>query len=114
MLLEETHKLRATNKKIALLRIHRLFQLAKNMINEDEKLAQHYIAVARRVSMASRARIPQEYRRQICKGCKKFILPGVNCRVRIQQRRNPHVVITCGYCGKHMRFPMKNRRKTET
>jgi len=99
--------LSATNKRIALQRIHRLFRLAKNVIHEDEKLAQRYISIARRVSMASRVRIPREYRWQICKGCKKFILPGVNCRVRIQQHREPHVVITCGYCGKHTRFPMK-------
>ena len=101
----------ATNKKIARQRIHRLFQLAKDVIHEDEQLAQHYINVARRVSMASRVRIPREYRWQMCRGCKKFILPGVNCRVRIQQRREPHVVITCGYCGKHMRFPIKTGEK---
>jgi len=99
--------LNATNRKIALQRIHRLFRLAKNVIHEDERLAQRYIVIARKISMASRVRIPREYRRQICRGCKKFILPGVNCRVRIQQRREPHVVITCGYCGKYMRFPMK-------
>lgn len=104
-------KLTATNKKIALQRIHRLFQLAKNLIREDEKSAQRYIAIARGISMASRVRIPREYRQQICSSCKKFILPGVNCRVRIQQRREPHVVITCSYCGKHMRFPI-NRRET--
>lgn len=104
----------ATNKKTALQRIRRLFQLAKDTIHEDEKLAQNYVAIARKVSMAVRVRIPREYRRQICRGCKKFILPGVNCRVRIQQRREPHVVITCGYCGKHTRFPIKNRREKKT
>lgn len=102
-----------TNKKIALERIHRLFQLAKSMIREDEKSAQRYVGIARKISMASRVRIPREYRRQICRDCKKFILPGVNCRVRIQQHREPHVVITCGYCGKYMRFPIKNRRETK-
>jgi len=106
--------LTATKKKIAVERIHRLFQLAKDVIHEDEKLAQHYIVIARRVSMASRVRIPRECRQQICRGCKKFILPGVNCRVRIQQSRESHVVVTCGYCGKHMRFPIKNRRETKT
>lgn len=101
------------NKKIALRRIHRLFNLAKNVIREDEKLAQRYIDIARRISMASRVRIPREYRRQICRGCKKFILPGINCRVRIRQRREPHVVVTCSYCGKHMRFPIElEKQKT--
>jgi len=106
--------LNRANKKIALQRIHSLFQLARDVIREDEELAQRYIAIARKIAMAARVRIPREYRRQICRGCKKFILPGVNCRVRIQQRREPHVVVTCDYCGRHMRFPIKKGREKET
>ncbi len=98
------------DKKLSLEQIHRLFQLARNLIHEDEKLAQQYVAIARKISMASRMRIPIEYRRQICKGCKKFILPGVNCHVRIRQCREPHLVITCGYCGRHMRIPLKEKK----
>ena len=94
-------------KKIALQRIHRLFQLARDLVGEDEELSQRYIAIARRIAMAARVHLPHEYRHNICKGCKKFILPGVNCRVRLQQHREPHRVVTCNYCGKHMRFPLK-------
>lgn len=101
----------STNRKIALQRICRLFELAKGMISTDEALAQRYVAIARKLSMASRTSIPLEYRRQICKRCKRFILPGVNCRVRVQQRRESHVVITCGYCGEWMRYPTKAGRK---
>ncbi|UCB60795.1 MAG: ribonuclease P [Candidatus Bathyarchaeota archaeon] len=101
--------MRTANKRIALQRIHRLFRLARVMIHEDEELAQRYIAIAREISMACRIPIPREYKRQICKACKRFILPGVNCRVRIQQRREPHVVITCGYCQKNIRLPTKNQ-----
>lgn len=101
----------ASKKRIALQRIQRLFKLARSIIHENEELAQRYIVIAREISMASRARIPREYQRQICRGCKKFILPGVNCRVRIQQHREPNVVITCGYCGKNMRFPIKRSRR---
>lgn len=104
----------ALKKEIALQRIHKLFQLARDLIHENEELAQHYVAIARRVCMAARVRIPNEYRRQVCRGCKKLILPGVNCHVRIQQRREPHIVITCGYCGKYLRFPTKSRRDRKT
>jgi ribonuclease P protein subunit RPR2 len=97
----------SANRKIAIQRIHRLFQLARGVIHEDEELAQRYVVLARRISMASRMRIPREYRRQMCRGCKKLILPGVNCHVRIQQRREPHIVVTCGYCGKQMRTAIK-------
>ena len=103
--------LNSTNRRIALQRINRLFKLARGIIPEDEELAQRYVAIARKLSMASRTRIPLEYRRQICRGCKRFILPGVNCRVRVQQRREQHVVVTCGYCGELMRYPAKVGRK---
>ncbi len=104
-------KLGTRDKKIAFQRTQRLFQLAKKVICENEELAQRYAAMARKIAMAARVRIPHEYRRQICRHCKRFILPGVNCRVRIQQKREPHVTVTCSYCGKHMRFPMKNKKR---
>jgi RNase P subunit RPR2 len=35
----------------------------------------------------------------------------VNCRVRIQQRREPHVVITCFNCGGYTRIPLRKREE---
>lgn len=100
-----------TTKQIALERIQTLFRLSREVIHENPELAQRYVHIARRISMATRVRLPVEYRRQVCRHCKRFILPGVNCRVRIQQRREPHLVVTCLLCGGHMRFPLKDRRK---
>jgi hypothetical protein len=40
-------------------------------------------------------------------------LPGVNCRVRTKQHREPHVVITCLACGGHMRFQLKPRKEKD-
>ena len=98
-------------RRIALERIHILFRLARETIHEDKALAQRYVQIARRLAMAARVKLPREYRRQVCRHCKSFILPGVNCRVRIQQRREPHVVITCLECGKHMRIPLRKKRR---
>lgn len=100
-------KLNSANRRVALQRVHRLFQLARVMIHEDEELAQRYVAIARRVAMASRVRIPREYGRHLCRGCKKLILPGVNCHVRVQPRRETHLVVTCGHCGAHLRIPLR-------
>jgi ribonuclease P protein subunit RPR2 len=101
----------STTKRIAMQRIQKLFSLAKEALNEDPSLAQRYIYVARRIAMAARVHLPTEYRRQICKHCKSFILPGVNCRVRIKQRREPHMVITCLNCGKQTRILLKRRKE---
>jgi ribonuclease P protein subunit RPR2 len=96
-------------RQIALQRIHSLFRLAKEKIREEPQLAQRYAEVARKIAMRAKLRLPKEYRRMICRHCKSFIYPGVNCRVRVQQKREPHIVITCLICGKIMRIPLKSR-----
>jgi len=101
----------AETKRIAMQRIHTLFRLANETLHEDPSLAQRYVDAARKIAMAAKIRLPTEYRRQICRYCKSFILPGVNCRVRIKQRREPHVVITCLKCGKQTRIPLKEKIK---
>ncbi len=100
-----------STKRIALQRVHTLFGLAKEVIREDPELAQRYIQIARRIAMRTQLKLPKEYRRLICRKCKSFILPGVNCRIRIQHRREPHMVITCLNCGGHTRIPLKRREK---
>jgi ribonuclease P protein subunit RPR2 len=101
-------------RRVAMQRIQTLFHLANEIFNEDPNLAQRYVDLARKIAMSVRLRLPKEYRHQVCRHCKSFILPGVNCRVRIQQRREPHMVITCLSCGKHMRIPLgKSKEKLE-
>lgn len=101
----------STAKRIALKRVKKLFRLAGKMVSSDPELAQRYVDIARKVAMAVRLRLPREYRRQVCRHCKSFIFPGVNCRVRITQRREPHVVFTCLNCGKSMRFPVRREEE---
>ncbi|MEM2093199.1 MAG: ribonuclease P [Candidatus Bathyarchaeia archaeon] len=96
-------------KRIAMQRIQTLFTLAIEIYKEDPQLAQRYVDIARRIAMASRIRLPTEYKRQVCRHCKSFILPGVSCRVRIKQRRESHVVITCMKCGGHMRILLRRK-----
>ena len=96
-------------RQIALQRIRTLFELAKANVRREPELAQRYVQVARRIAMRTRVRLPTEYRRLVCRGCKSFIYPGVNCRVRVQRRREPHVAITCLVCGKTSRIPLRSR-----
>ncbi|MEM2734381.1 MAG: ribonuclease P [Candidatus Bathyarchaeia archaeon] len=100
---------RAKIKEIALNRIERLFDMAIKMLHERPDLSQRYVEIARKISMRARVRIPGEKRMLICRHCKRFIFPGVSSRVRLQSRREPHIVITCLYCGKHMRKPLRRR-----
>lgn len=98
-----------STKQIALQRVNTLFRLAKEVIHENPELAQRYIQIARRIAMRTRLRLPKVYKSQICRKCKSFIFPGVNCRIRIQQRRESHMVITCLNCGGIYRIPLKGR-----
>jgi len=102
-------------QRAALQRVHALYRLAKEKVREEPELAQRYAEVARKIAMRTRLRLPTEYRRMVCRQCKGFIYPGVNCRVRVQKRREPHMVITCLVCGKRTRIPLKSKgtRKEE-
>jgi len=102
---------RSKIREIALKRIKILFNLAREMLHERPDLAQRYVEIARKIAMRTRTRIPKENRLLICRHCKKFIFPGVSARVRIQPRREPHIVVTCLYCGKHMRRPLRRKHK---
>ncbi|MBX5326768.1 MAG: ribonuclease P protein component 4 [Candidatus Bathyarchaeia archaeon] len=100
-------------KQTARERINTLFCLAKENIRENPKLAQRYATIARRISMTAKVTLSTEQKHQICKHCKQFILPGVNCKFRTQQRREPHIVVTCLLCGGITRFPLRPRRKNK-
>ncbi|MGE5575212.1 MAG: ribonuclease P protein component 4, partial [Ignavibacteria bacterium] len=96
-------------KQIASQRIEILFQRAKNTRREDPKLAMRYIASARRIAMAARIRLPLKFRRETCKECNSLFVHGVNCRVRVKQKREPHVVITCLNCGNQTRIMLEKK-----
>jgi len=98
---------RVSEKEIARERVEHLFELAKEVFSQNPVLAKRYVFLARKIGMRYKVRIPLQYRRLICRHCKSFILPGVNCRVRIKQRREPHVVITCLECDGKMRVLLK-------
>jgi ribonuclease P protein subunit RPR2 len=101
-------------RAIARQRISMLFGLAKQIYHEDPALAQRYVDMARRIAMAAKLRLPTEYRRQVCRHCKTFILPGINCRVRTRQHREPHLVITCLNCGHQTRILLAEREEAKT
>ncbi len=93
-----------TNRKIALERVKILFKEAEQIFKEDPKLANRYVYLARKISMKFKVRIPRELKRKFCKHCYKYLVPNVNCRVRLH---NGHVVYYCLECKKFMRFRYK-------
>jgi ribonuclease P protein subunit RPR2 len=96
-------------KQIARQRIQILFEQAKKVGRSDSKLAICYVGSARKIAMAARIRLPVEFRRETCKECNSLYVQGVNCRVRIKQKREPHVVVTCLNCGNQTRILLKKK-----
>lgn len=95
---------------IARQRMELLFEMANKVFSEDPSLAQRYIDLIRKISMRCRVRIPRYIKRRICKHCGAFLVPGVNCRVRLRNNRYPHITITCFSCKRQMRYPYKVKR----
>ncbi len=98
-------------KQIARQRIQILFEQAKKVCKTDPKLAMQYVASARQIAMAAKIRLPVEFRRETCKECNTLFVQGVNCRVRVKQKREPHVVVTCLNCGNQTRIMLKGKKE---
>jgi ribonuclease P protein subunit RPR2 len=85
-------------------RIEKLFRMAEKVFHENPELADRYVKIARKISMKARVRIPTKWRRRFCHKCYTFLVPGVNCHVRIRGGRSTHIVVTCHKCGNKMRY----------
>jgi ribonuclease P protein subunit RPR2 len=85
-------------------RIAGLFKQAEEVFGKDEKLADRYVELARKISMRFKVRIPKELKKRFCKHCYTYLVPGKNCRVRTHEGK---VVYYCQKCKKFMRFPYK-------
>jgi len=96
-------------ERIAIERIKTLFKRAEEAFPSDPNLAQRYVNLARKIAMRTRLSLPIEMRRRVCRYCITFLVPGANSRIRIKQRREPHVAITCLKCGETTRIPIRRR-----
>jgi len=98
-------------KQIAQQRIDTLFTQAEAIGKTNPQLVSQYVKAAQKVAMAARFSLPPKYKRRICKHCNTLLITGFNCRVRIQQKREPHIVATCLNCGYHLRIPIRKKKK---
>lgn len=99
-------------KRTALTRIRRLLAMAEDRTRENtatsRKLAKRYVGIAERISAHYRVRIPNVLRLRICKKCGNFLIPGINCDVRLASAHG-YVAYACE-CGKevHVHYRAKS------
>lgn len=94
-------------KKIAVERIFELFKQAELIFPENPSLSDRYVEISRKIAMKVNIRIPSHLKRRFCKHCYKYLVPGINCRIRLTQKK---VVYYCFNCKKYMRFPYWRRK----
>lgn len=91
-----------SDEALAAERIERLQELAREAAAAGHTdRAREYVRRARRLAERNRLTLPRTFRRFTCDTCDRYLRPGENARVRLQ---DGHVVITCT-CGAQARYP---------
>lgn len=100
-------------KEIVEERIEFLMDLAFKIYPDVPELADRYVEHVRNYSSAVKVPIPRKYKRYICHKCKKLMVPGYSCRIRIQSKRKygSKLIITCLQCGHMIHIQFKQRKK---
>jgi len=88
-----------SQRDLATQRIEVLVQNALETAKSDAELAQKQAMLAKKISTKFRVRLPYKIRQLYCKECKRFIVPGVDARVRIGRANVKAIRITCLKCG---------------
>jgi ribonuclease P protein subunit RPR2 len=88
-------------KRVAVERIERLFELAKERTEMKDKaskdLAKRYIRIAKAISSRYKVSMPSSVKNFICKRCSSVLIPGFNCTVRLASSKR-YIVYKCE-CG---------------
>ena len=90
---------KATAKLLAQERISILIRNAFQQIDDDYELANSQAQLAKKIAKRLRLKLPYDIRQLYCKKCKRFIVPGSNCRVRIGRSKIKALRITCLLCN---------------
>ena len=104
-------------ESVALERIEFLFNRAFEIHSTNPELANRYVDHARKIAMAVRIRVPPIYKRYVCHGYKKLLVPGTTMRFRINNKPNygTYLSVTCLQCENITRYILKGpaRRKKD-
>lgn len=89
-------------RDIALQRISLLFGFAETNASSNPDLSWKYAKLLSKIKMHYRIALPDTIKNRICGSCKRVLVPGSNCRVRLSSQ-NRFVIYSCT-CGKDRRI----------
>jgi len=84
-------------------RVDILLNEADSIFLANRPLSKRYVALARKVAMRARYRLPKSTKRSICKGCNSLQKPGVSCSIRQDSSRR-EIIYKCLDCGKLKKY----------
>lgn len=97
---------KSKQQELGLERIKILFDRAGFEFKKHPERSHRYIQLARKIAMRYNIRMPKCLKRKFCKKCYRYLVPGVNCMVRINKTKKVSTV-TCLECRNVMRYPYK-------
>ena len=99
-------------KAIAEDHISKLLALAEEQAKENTEqsraLEKRYVRLAQRISAHYKVKIPAKLKNRICKKCGNFLVPGVNCKVRISRLSGKKLLIYICECGAKTKVVLKD------
>ena len=90
--------------EIARKRISFLFKEASIVFKNNPALADSYVKTTRKLAMKFKIKLSSQLKRKFCKNCYRFLVPGINARVRLHKHR---LIYYCLNCKHFMRHPVK-------
>ena len=101
-------KQKKKRNNIARERMDHLFELSKREGSKHNmRYATRYVEIARKLGMRHRIPVPRHFKHLFCRKCGTFLQPGLNSKVRIQNRK---VIRRCEECGAIRRIPLKSAK----
>jgi len=95
-------------QKIARERMDLLYAMAIQRLESEPELSKRYIRLAREIGMRHSISLRREQKRWLCPSCGLPLLPGLNCRVRISNKRR---LIICS-CGHPKVLPLREKQES--
>jgi ribonuclease P protein subunit RPR2 len=96
---------RDSNRKIALERIDILFELAEKA---EDKLADRYVYLARKIAMRYNLKFPRSLKQKFCHHCYIYFKPK---RVTVRtSTKNKAIEYTCSECDKITRYGYQRKK----
>ena len=94
---------------IALERIYRLLELAKEEAKTNSERSRAYVELARKVSSRNRVRIPRKLKHSFCKKCNSLLLPR-NSKSRV---KGNWLNVTCLKCGELKKIRVEKKKSAQ-